>query len=83
MVWKFQLSSMKNGKVSIFDPTQLSEMVKRQFDKFDHCVFWKTAGKGSLVFTYGDPYTVKDNKIKLKKMLVWNQYNHVRLSNLA
>ena len=35
------------------------------------------------VSTYRDPHTFKGNKIKLKKMLVWNQYAHIRSSNLA
>ena len=34
LLWKFQLSSMKNGKVSIFDVAQWSEMAKSQFENF-------------------------------------------------
>ena len=47
--WKFQLSSMKNGKVSIFDVAQWSKMVKSQFEKNLTTVFWKRLGKGCMV----------------------------------
>ena len=32
--WKYQLSSMKNGKVCIFDVAQWSKLVKSQFEHF-------------------------------------------------
>ena len=47
--WKFQLSSMKNGKVSIFDVAQWSKMVKSHFEKNSTTLFWKRSGKVSVV----------------------------------
>ena len=47
--WKFQLSSMKNCKVSIFDVTQWSKFVKSQFEKNLTTVFWKRSDKGCMV----------------------------------
>ena len=40
--WKIQLSSMKNGKVSIFDVAQWSKMAESKFEKNDHCVLKKS-----------------------------------------
>ena len=45
--WKFQLTSMKNGKVSIFDVAQWSKLVKSQFEKNLTILLWKRSGKGS------------------------------------
>ena len=44
--WKFKLSSMKNGKVSIYDVAQWSKMVKSQFEKFWPLCFGKDQARG-------------------------------------
>ena len=47
--WKFQFSGMKKGKVSIFDVTQWSKLVKSHFEKNLTNLFWKKLGKGSVL----------------------------------
>ena len=77
--WRFQLSSFKKDKISIFEVAQWSKMVtsqfeimfdsgqtlwKSQFDKILTTVFKKSAGKGSVL----KQDDVKQHDVKLYDM---------------
>ena len=69
--WKFQLSSMTNDKVSIFDVAQWSNMLKNRFEKKFTTVLWKRTGKRSLVKI--SAYSMKNGKVSTFDVVKWSK----------
>ena len=78
--WKFQLSSMKNGKVSIFDVAQWSKMVKSQFEKNLTTVFWKRSGKG--LWWKFQLFSMKNGKVSIFGVAQWSKMVKIQFDKI-